>query len=36
MVTHDYAQAARLARRVLLLQAGRAVRIGSVEEVLHA
>jgi putative ABC transport system ATP-binding protein len=36
MVTHDYAQAARVARRVLLLQAGRAVRIGSVEEVLHA
>ena len=36
MVTHDYAQAARVATRVLLLEAGRAVRIGSAEEVLHA
>lgn len=36
MVTHDYAQAARLAKRVLLLEAGRALRLGSVEEVLHA
>jgi putative ABC transport system ATP-binding protein len=36
LVTHDTVQAARLAARALLLEAGRIVRIGSVEEVLHA
>jgi ABC-type sulfate/molybdate transport systems ATPase subunit len=36
MVTHDTAQAERLAQRALLLQAGRIVRIGAVSEVLHA
>lgn len=36
MITHDLAQAARLASRVIELKAGRLVRLGSVEEVLHA
>jgi putative ABC transport system ATP-binding protein len=36
MVTHDVAQAARMATRVMMLESGRAVRMGSVEEVLHA
>jgi putative ABC transport system ATP-binding protein len=36
MVTHDVAQAARLATAVLLLEGGRAVRMGSVQAVLHA
>ncbi len=36
LVTHDMAQAARLARRALLLEAGRIVREGSVAEVLDA
>jgi putative ABC transport system ATP-binding protein len=36
LVTHDTAQAARLAERALLLEAGHVVRIGSVSEVLHA
>lgn len=36
MVTHDYAQAARMATRVMLLQRGRAIKIGPVAEVLHA
>ena len=36
MVTHDMAQAARLATRLMLLQNGRMERIGRVEEVLHA
>jgi putative ABC transport system ATP-binding protein len=36
IVTHDTAQAARLAERALVIQAGRAVRIGPVKEVLHA
>jgi putative ABC transport system ATP-binding protein len=36
MVTHDFAQAARMATRVMMLQHGRAIRIGSVAEVLHA
>jgi putative ABC transport system ATP-binding protein len=36
LVTHDTAQAARLAERALLLEAGRIVRAGSVHEVLHA
>ena len=36
LVTHDAAQAARLARRALVLEDGRVVRSGSVEEVLRA
>ena len=36
MVTHDLAQAARLAERALVLEAGRIVRAGLVDEVLHA
>ena len=36
IVTHDMAQATRMANRVMILEAGRAIRIGSVEEVLHA
>jgi putative ABC transport system ATP-binding protein len=36
MVTHDVGQAGRLADRALLLDSGRIVRIGSVNEVLHA
>ena len=36
MVTHDAAQASRLAGRALLLESGRIVRAGPVEEVLHA
>jgi putative ABC transport system ATP-binding protein len=36
LVTHDVSQAARLADRALLVDAGRMVRIGSVNEVLHA
>jgi putative ABC transport system ATP-binding protein len=36
LVTHDVAQAARLAQRVLLLEAGRITRSGTAEEVLHA
>ena len=36
MVTHDYAQAARMATRALLLQGGRAIRIGPIAEVLNA
>ena len=36
IVTHDMAQAARIATRVLVLEAGRMVRIGPVREVLHA
>jgi putative ABC transport system ATP-binding protein len=36
LVTHDTAQARRLAGRVLLLEAGRMVRIGPINEVLHA
>ena len=36
MVTHDMAQAARLADRALVLEAGRIVRAGSIDEVLHA
>jgi ABC-type phosphate transport system ATPase subunit len=36
IVTHDLAQAARVAGRALLLAAGRVTRIGSVSEVLHA
>jgi putative ABC transport system ATP-binding protein len=36
LVTHDTAQAARLAERALLLESGRIVRAGFVREVLHA
>jgi putative ABC transport system ATP-binding protein len=36
MVTHDMDQAARLADRALALAAGRVVRAGSIDEVLHA
>jgi putative ABC transport system ATP-binding protein len=36
VVTHDVAQAERLANRALLLESGRVVRSGSVQEVLHA
>lgn len=36
LVTHDVAQAARLAERALILENGRAVRTGPVQEVLHA
>ncbi len=36
LVTHDTAQAARLAERALLLEAGRIVRAGPIKEVLHA
>jgi len=36
VVTHDTAQAARLAQRAVLMEAGRMVRIGPVQEVLHA
>jgi UDP-glucose/iron transport system ATP-binding protein len=36
IVTHDIAQAGRLADRALLLEAGQIVRIGTVQEVLRA
>lgn len=36
IVTHDMAQAARIATRVLVLESGRVLRIGPVEEVRHA
>ena len=36
MVTHDLAQAARIADRVMVLEAGRILKVGSVEEVLDA
>jgi putative ABC transport system ATP-binding protein len=36
LVTHDTAQATRLAERALLLEAGRVVRAGPINEVLHA
>jgi putative ABC transport system ATP-binding protein len=36
LVTHDAAQAARLAERALVLENGRVVRCGLAEEVLHA
>ena len=36
LVTHDTAQAARLATRALLLEGGRIVRVGPINEVLHA
>jgi putative ABC transport system ATP-binding protein len=36
LVTHDAAQAVRLAQRALVLEAGRIVRAGNIEEVLRA
>jgi putative ABC transport system ATP-binding protein len=36
LVTHDVAQAARMATRVMMLEGGRAIRIGPVAEMLHA
>jgi len=36
VVTHDYAQAARMATRVMMMQTGRAIRIGPVAEMLRA
>jgi putative ABC transport system ATP-binding protein len=36
VVTHDLAQATRLARRVMVIEAGRLKRIGPLEEVLRA
>jgi len=36
MVTHDFAQAARMADRVMVLQGGRATSIGPVAEMQHA
>ena len=36
VVTHDTAQAERLAQRAVLLAAGKIVRVGPVREVLHA
>ncbi len=36
IVTHDMAQAARICTHVMTMEDGRATRIGTVEEVLHA
>jgi len=36
IVTHDMAQAARIAKRAILINAGRLVRVGTVQEVLNA
>jgi putative ABC transport system ATP-binding protein len=36
LVTHDNAQAARMASRAMMLEKGRSTRIGPVREVLHA
>jgi putative ABC transport system ATP-binding protein len=36
MVTHDRSQAARLAQRAMLIESGRILRIGLVNEVFHA
>jgi putative ABC transport system ATP-binding protein len=36
IVTHDLAQAARMATRVMMLERGRMTNIGTVQEVLHA
>jgi putative ABC transport system ATP-binding protein len=36
IVTHNRAQAARIASRTMVLEAGRLVAIGSTKEVLHA
>jgi ABC-type proline/glycine betaine transport system ATPase subunit len=35
-VTHDFAQAMRMATRVMVLQTGRMIRFGPVGEILHA
>jgi putative ABC transport system ATP-binding protein len=35
IVTHDPAQAARMAHRTMLIEAGRLVAIGPTNEVLH-
>jgi putative ABC transport system ATP-binding protein len=36
LVTHDVEQAYRIADRAMILEAGRIVRVGRAEEVLHA
>jgi ABC-type proline/glycine betaine transport system ATPase subunit len=36
LVTHDLAQASRMASRVMIMEKGRIVRSGTVEEVLRA
>jgi len=36
VVTHDVAQAERIARRLMVIQAGRLKRIGPLDEVLRA
>lgn len=36
IVTHDMAQAARLAKQAALIEHGRLVRVGAVEEIIHA
>jgi putative ABC transport system ATP-binding protein len=36
VVTHDFAQASRMATRVMTLQRDRAIRIGPIAEILHA
>jgi putative ABC transport system ATP-binding protein len=36
MVTHDVAQAARMASNVMILEGGRVIKAGTVQEVLHA
>lgn len=36
IVTHDMAQAARLAKQAALLEGGRLLRVGDVEEIIHA
>jgi putative ABC transport system ATP-binding protein len=36
IVTHDMAQAARLAKQAVLIDSGRLVRVGAVEEIIHA
>ncbi len=36
IVTHDMAQAARMATRVMMLEQGRATKVGTAAEVLHA
>jgi putative ABC transport system ATP-binding protein len=36
LVTHDFEQASRMADRVMVFQAGRVLRVGSADEVLHA
>jgi ABC-type cobalamin/Fe3+-siderophores transport system ATPase subunit len=36
IVTHDFAQATRMAETALVLESGRALRKGPISEVLHA